>query len=1119
MSIPFQTTTSKFQVISDSFSFDDCQKMKRMKKNERKITNPRYKSFDQTHFTAGDEEQFHTYRDMTNGIPYVPKIDISSNIFNSVDFISKIHWDNYKDLHALCVDNTFSYLFHKFKKGIFVKIKDNKLAVFLPFSKYNYTNEWGHKMKFDPSRFKDMNDFFRHISSLQNYRYKGQEIIPNNWYANNCLIRYESPLNEGDSGVSNMSDMFNELCRTREVPDMEFFVNRRDFPLLKRNLTEPYDNMFDSDNAPLLSHKYDKYAPILGGATTSEFADISIPTWKDWSRVSAFEGKFFSKTCDESPSEINSIPWGDKIPIAMFRGGSTGCGVTKETNPRIHLAHMSHSPVNELVNVDGKNIPFLDAGITNWNLRPRKIKNEEFLQTIDISKCPLVNKMSPQQQSNYKYIINVDGHVTAFRLSLELSMSSVILLVESKYSIWYMSMLEPNVHYIPIKADLSNLISTITWCRLNDDRCKQIAQNAKEFYNKYLNKNAILDYLQNIMISLKNEMGVYLYNYKNPLQFQFDHEKNFLDTYNHSPTTNKTMNNISTVPYHQQRSHSLFQGVEWVFNMVKKGGGLPTHLLFYKDLLFSTKSTRIHVGKFAGLDLVIKNSNLEKNNENIHEIFIAQNCINDLSKKVPNFLYILGGYTASNSSVSVITEYIRGPTFANYIESDEFSVDTYVFILLQLCLSLQVAQNSCGFVHWDLMPWNIMIMKLNTPITVEYLISHDEIYSVTTNIVPVIIDYGKSHVIHNSKHYGFINPYKTSTVQDPLTLLLSSLKMILRRKKPISEFDTNIILGMSNFISNTAYRTTNFENKHSLESFINHATKYSNIINSNKHELEHKTPMDLFNHILQYNKFNIKRVENVKISYNIGNPKQVFDYILSDNNEERINSYTDIYKGLKHCIIPQPNNLFLVYYTAQTLTFQFNSLFNLLFIYLNLIHVDNSKYTTLYKNCIDYLNYVYRDKINTVKETVISFDIEPEFYETLIPAPYTENTFLIPNDILNMLNNQLIKKRDIELNMDLISYKDLIEYVLAMENEYKISGEDKNFYLENFRDLLNCNSVNMRNNIANSYTLTSLSKRVYTTNNQELKKYNTEYYKSEKYNPEFYNKLRVFYKKILSHIQ
>ena len=133
-------------------------------------------------------------------------------------------------------------------------------------------------------------------------------------------------------------------------------------------------------------------------------------------------------------------------------------GVTIETNPRLKISYLS-TIIKPDTHGKWKNIPYIDAGITNWNLRPRKIEKEKYLQTIEIDKLPfgLVNKLTPQEQSKYKYLINVDGHVTAFRLSLELSMGCVILLVDSEWKIWFSKFLVPFEHYIPIKNDLSDI--------------------------------------------------------------------------------------------------------------------------------------------------------------------------------------------------------------------------------------------------------------------------------------------------------------------------------------------------------------------------------------------------------------------------------------------------------------------------------------------------------------------------------------------------------------------------------------------------------------------------------------------------------------------------------------
>ena len=60
-----------------------------------------------------------------------------------------------------------------------------------------------------------------------------------------------------------------------------------------------------------------------------------------------------------------------------------------------------------------------------------------------------------------------------------------------------------------------------------------------------------------------------------------------------------------------------------------------------------------------------------------------------------------------------------------------------------------------------------------------YILSHEKVVRVKTNIIPVIIDYGKSHVIHDKIHHGFINMFQVSTIQDIITLLIKSIEQVI----------------------------------------------------------------------------------------------------------------------------------------------------------------------------------------------------------------------------------------------------------------------------------------------------------------------------------------------------
>jgi hypothetical protein len=61
---------------------------------------------------------------------------------------------------------------------------------------------------------------------------------------------------------------------------------------------------------------------------------------------------------------------------------------------------------------------------------------------------------------------------------------------------WYFPLLKPLHDHVPVKADLSDLAEKITWCRDHDDECRQIGENAKAFYEKYVARTALLDYLE-----------------------------------------------------------------------------------------------------------------------------------------------------------------------------------------------------------------------------------------------------------------------------------------------------------------------------------------------------------------------------------------------------------------------------------------------------------------------------------------------------------------------------------------------------------------------------------------------------------------------------------------------
>ena len=111
--------------------------------------------------------------------------------------------------------------------------------------------------------------------------------------------------------------------------------------------------------------------------------------------------------------------------------------------------------------------------------------------------------------------------------------------------------------------------------------------------------------------------------------------------------------------------------------------------------------------------------------------------------------------------------------------SDKYTDAGFRLIVTQLALALQMAQNECGFVHWDLTPWNVVLWSIPSVSEIDYKVSATKVISIKSNLIPVMIDYGKSKAIVNKTHHGFIHPFKTSTSQDLSTLILTSAKTLV----------------------------------------------------------------------------------------------------------------------------------------------------------------------------------------------------------------------------------------------------------------------------------------------------------------------------------------------------
>ena len=151
---------------------------------------------------------------------------------------------------------------------------------------------------------------------------------------------------------------------------------------------------------------------------------------------------------------------------------------------------------------------YLNATISSFKgklNRGRKEINDKYVRFLDKNYVQYLKgeRLTHEQQSYFKYILYIEGNVSAYRGGFLFANKSVILWVKShKFHLWFEPYLEEKVNCIFVERDLSDLYEKITWLKENDEQARQIAEEGYNLYRRLLNKEAIMEYYQYLQNSL-----------------------------------------------------------------------------------------------------------------------------------------------------------------------------------------------------------------------------------------------------------------------------------------------------------------------------------------------------------------------------------------------------------------------------------------------------------------------------------------------------------------------------------------------------------------------------------------------------------------------------------------
>lgn len=377
----------------------------------------------------------------------------------------------------VCI-STAHYLFFTIGKGVYMHYSDGKVYTAISFYNPNLLNSWAYKIP--------LNEQARLVSYLHKhlYRQKGQLILQG-CLLNEYLIRYEEPHVHNTSRDEAVIEWVQRVVADKLPSHTGYiFINRRDFPVLKKHGLYPY-RIYDNDrrvHGRMLDHPN---APLLSMTCHPDYYDACCPNFEET-----------SLNVDDPYT-----PYNKKQPKFVFRGSMTGQGSNAYDNIRVSLC--SDERLYDLEDVD--------VGLID---KPPRVKKHPLYTNFQSFKPEMSfysDHMSMDEMCSHKFVIVLSGHVHAFRLlRVMLNECVVIMNDDEPYKAWFHDHMKPYKHYIPLMYTTPSTISDTflqvrDWCVQHPDDCERIARNARQLALEIINSmgDYTADLLRERVLSLR----------------------------------------------------------------------------------------------------------------------------------------------------------------------------------------------------------------------------------------------------------------------------------------------------------------------------------------------------------------------------------------------------------------------------------------------------------------------------------------------------------------------------------------------------------------------------------------------------------------------------------------
>ena len=441
-----------------------------------------------------------------------PTSDSSVALFNQ----DKLDLDMYAQMDWRSARHTLLYCFRKMNGGVFVRIRNNRVANFFPIKNAGFSNDVHERFSVDGKAAANPNT----LEPLVQQR-------PSKWVAvgNTVLTPKDDPCH------SQLYDMLVNTCSHAVVHDCIVVFNCTEFPYLGVDHLEANPSLFGKGKK-MDSVWKKSFVPVLSWCTSADHADLPVPTPEDWECITQ---RYFASVQKGKPVCRNRFvhteptPWdnrtatvarsdenpNDLLPVFFWRGVANG-----GEHPRTLLTEAARTYRKERKGTMVKP-GVLDAAASTHRevwlsheaetnfivMHTFKDKDkDEDEDEVKASKMKLV-----EQAKKYKFTFQVENVGASNRFAALLNLGFCVLCVESPFQLWFERLTDKGGDklfkggdveefqndwmFLAVKRDLSNLERTMEWCMQNDAKCKRVAENGKLFYQAYFSKQYVYEYM------------------------------------------------------------------------------------------------------------------------------------------------------------------------------------------------------------------------------------------------------------------------------------------------------------------------------------------------------------------------------------------------------------------------------------------------------------------------------------------------------------------------------------------------------------------------------------------------------------------------------------------------